>query len=233
LVSGQSIDALELLRYGMKITHLEKYGIVTLGKGNVPEFHIDCVRNYVRFETARREGRRYLQRQVPNEQREHWREVRLANIYKDLKLVNRLSSEVFGFKLFLSESVGNADEFFHAPVVTSMDQLRSFLVVMHRCLVEAIEICGSRNKVNGFFYGEFGNKMPALHAALERLRVYRHAVCHTELYPAVKDRFEGYLIADFGAKDVHFDSENAWVVQQIVLDEIMYGIQVELAKLST
>ena len=74
--------------------------------------------------------------------------------------------------------------------------------------------------------------IPALHLALDRIKVYRHNSMHIELNAQVGAKFSEYLREDLDGRHPREFPDLWFQLQQRILDRLFGGIQVETAKSS-
>jgi hypothetical protein len=103
--------------------------------------------------------------------------------------------------------------------------------VMNRCLVEPIEKYGELINRKNYFW-DLRMEYPALHAALERVKVYRHNSMHILLNREIETKLSEFLRDDLEGEHPGDVPELWFALQQRVLDKLFTGIQVETAKLS-
>ena len=116
-------------------------------------------------------------------------------------------------------------------VVASHDDFDAFINVMNRCFVEPIEKYGELINRKDYFW-ELRVEYPALHAGLERVKVYRNNSMHILLNPGVQTKLSEFLRDDLDGRHPGDLPDSWFALQQRVLDKLFTGIQIETAKLS-
>lgn len=223
LARKQIGDFAELARDGMIISHLREYGLLVEEHG-VPRVAIPVVEAHV----AEQGGGTY---RVPLQDRTGWVTQRTSNLIHDLRALEQRIRSNNRPPLFGPTSFPEADRMAGIAIVASHDTFDSFINVMNRCLVESIEKYGELIDQKNYFW-ELRPEYPALHAALERIKVYRHNSMHILLNPKVEKKLGEYLRDDLDGRRPG-DVPDLWFsIQQRVLDKLFLAIQVETAKLS-
>jgi hypothetical protein len=108
----------------------------------------------------------------------------------------------------------------------------TFLVTANRLISDSVDRAGTKQVFKNFFFSKMATELPNLQDALLRLRCYRHAVAHDNLYETVKNDYRRYVAEDFGEYKETFTKRECMIIQQIILDEVFLAIQDTTAKLS-
>jgi len=223
LARRQVSDFVELAREGNWVRHLKEYGLLDERSG-IPYITIPVIERYV----AERAGGIYS---VPPSSRKQWASRRVPNIVHDLRALERRIDLKKQPPLFGPNSFPEADKLAAIKAVNSEQEFNNFINVLNRCLVESIDRFGQHQGQPNYFW-DLKKNYPALFAALERIRVYRHNAMHSFLLPQVKEKLAAYLNIDLG-KQKPSDVPDLWfVLQQRVLDELFAAIQIETARLN-
>ena len=168
---------------------------------------------------------------VPAQDRAGWVSQRASNLIQDMRSLEQSIRSNDRPQLFGPTSFPEADRLAKIGVVSSHDGFDSFINVVNRCLVEPIEKYGELINQKNYFW-DLRTEYPALHAALERVKVYRHNSMHILLNPEVETKLSEFLRDDLEGGRPGDAPELWFALQQRVLDRIFTGIQVETAKLS-
>jgi len=81
-----------------------------------------------------------------------------------------------------------------------------------------------------YFWSEIKTTYPSLHAALHRVKVYRHSQDHLALNPTVAQKYRKFWNEDtLGFTD---PEEQRFVIQQKFLESFLSAIQIEMAAIS-
>jgi hypothetical protein len=107
-----------------------------------------------------------------------------------------------------------------------------FLNAMHRCFVEPIDAFATKNGYKDYFWKLLPSKYPDLVEALTHVRVYRNHKFHRELRPKVEEDFQRFREMDFGDQGPWGTSDGYFLLQQIVLDELLVGLHCEMSRYS-
>ncbi len=219
----QVVTFAQLERDGMIVNHLREYGLLAEEHG-VPRVAIPVVEAHV----AERGGGTY---RVPAQDRAGWVSQRASHLIQDMRTLEQRIRSNNRPQLFGPTSFPEADRLAMIGVVASHDGFDAFINVMNRCLVEPIEKYGELINRKNYFW-DLRMEYPALHAALERVKVYRHNSMHILLNPEVETKLSEFLRDDLEGGHPGDVPELWFVLQQRVLDKLFTGIQVETAKLS-
>jgi hypothetical protein len=216
-------DFTQLEREGMMVNHLREYGLLTEEHG-VPRVAIPVVEAHV----AEKGGGTY---RVPAQDRAGWISQRATHLIQDMRTLEQRIRSINRPQLFGPTSFPEADRLAKIGVVASLDGFDAFINVMNRCFVEPIEKYGGLINRDNYFW-DLRQEYPALHAALERVKVYRHNSVHILLNPEVETKLSEFLRDDLEGRRPGEVPDLWFALQQRVLDKLFMGIQVETAKLS-
>jgi hypothetical protein len=223
LARKQIADYAQLRRKKMILSHLRDYGLL-LEENGIPRVAIPVVEAHV----AEQGGGAY---QVPSHERPAWVAQRASSVIQDLRMLEQRIRSNKRPLLFGPNSFPEADRLAKTAVVGSHDEFDVFINVLNRCLVEPIEKYGEHVGKPKYFW-DLRPEYPALHAALERIKVYRHNSMHIILQPEVEATLNRYLQEDLEGRHPSDVPELWFTLQQRVLDKLFLGIQVETARLS-
>lgn len=231
LSSGQMVDFRELAESEAYIRHLTNYGIVEKKDG---EFHstIPVVTQYVGIELARRDGRALIYKTIDSQNRTVWLARRVEEIITDIRVMERIIRKNNGIPIFGPTSFPEADRFKEMKVVETKDQFVSFINTCNRCFVESIDLYGKSIGNTQYFRNDVKMAYPSLHSTLYRIRVYRNESDHLELNQAVNEKYVEFLKEDMEEKTPSQVNDFYFVLQQRILDGLLYNIQVEITRIS-
>lgn len=231
LSSGQMVDFRGLAESETYIRHLTSYGIV--GKNN-GEFYstIPVVTQYVGIELARKDGRALVYKTIELKDRRAWLTRRVEEIVTDIRVLERVIMRNGGIPIFGSTSFPEADRFKEIEVVRTKDQFVSFINICSRCFVESIDLYGASIGNPRYFWGDIKAEYPALHSTLHRIRVYRNESDHLELNQSVNQKYVEFLQEDMEGKTPSQVDDFYFVLQQRILDGLLYNAQVEITRIS-
>ncbi len=231
LSSGQVIEFIELSEGESYIQHLIKYGIVVQSNNQYCS-RIPVIDQHVGQELARKEKRHLIYKLVPEEQRFSWLTRRLEEIVTDIRVLERIIQRNNGVVIFGNSSFPEADRFKEICVVNNKDKFVSFVNICNRCFVESIDYHGRSIGNNQYFWNEIKNNYPTLHSILHKIRVYRNEVDHLELSNSVNDQYLIFIKEDLEGKIPSQVTELYFLLQQRILDGLLYNIQVEISRIS-
>jgi hypothetical protein len=223
LACKQVSDFVELARDGTWVKHLKDYGLLS-DRAGIPYITIPLIEQYV----AGKAGGAYL---VPPRFRSDWVERRVTNIIHDIRVLERRIELKKLPHLFGPNSFPEAEKLAGQTAVDDQQGFEHFINVMNRCLVESIERFGQHEGKPSYFWDLKGD-YPALHFALDRIKVYRNNAMHLTLLPQVEDKLAAFLNEDLDGKKPSEVSEVWFVLQQRVLDALFAAIQIETARLN-
>lgn len=231
LSSGQMVDFRELAESEAYIRHLTSYGIV--GKNN-GEFYstIPVITQHVGIELARRDGRALVYKTIELKDRRAWLTRRVEEIVTDIRVLERVIKRNNGIPIFGSMSFPEADRFKEVEVVRTKDQFVSFINTCSRCFVESIDLYGTFIGNANYFWSDIKATYPALHSTLHRIRVYRNESDHLELNKSVNEKYVEFLQEDMEGKTPSQVDDFYFVLQQRILDGLLYNAQVEITRIS-
>lgn len=232
LASGQIADVRELSDEPEYTRHLRNYGLLKLDTYKRPSFEIPVVGEYVGRELARREKRQLVRRLISEPIRAEWIQKRAGTIIREMRVLVKAIEKVALSKLFGDGDFPEAERFAVIQVATNRDSFVAFINVCNRCFVESVEREGKRLRDKDYFWDTIRNTYPDLWQALQRVKVYRNNDLHLELNPMVEAELKRYLDIDLEGRGISQVDEPWFALQQAVLDELMLGIQYELARYS-
>ncbi len=223
LLAGRHIaDFVELARDGSEVKHLRDYGLLGEKMG-LPAIIVPVIERYVA-------GRARGSSTVPTQYRNKWASDRITHIIDDLRALERRIEVKQQQQLFGPNSFSEADKLAALKAVNDNQGFEHFINVMNRCLVESIERFGQHDGKQNYFW-ELKDSYPALHLALERIKVYRHNSMHLYLKPQFEEKLASFLKHDLQDKRPNEVADFWFVLQQRVLDNLFAAIQIESSRL--
>lgn len=232
LSAGRTAEFLELSVFPEYVMHLKEYGLLGMDANQLPQVALPVVGRYVAQEEARVAGRRTVLRLVPPAERESWLALRTKATIDDFGEVQRLARILELPALFGPNSFPESHKFASLSVVATESEFESFINCCNRCFVESIEAFGAHQKKPKYFWEEVKNTYPALHQALQRIKVYRHNRMHLRLQPSVEATVLSFMNQDLEGRDPRNVDDLWFVLQQCTLDALLNALQVELTRLS-
>ena len=229
LAAGQIADYLEFSSIPEFQSHLISYGLVKTVNG-LPSVAIQVVGAHVAIETARREGRKTIQRLVAAADREKWLADRVANVDVALDEMHRIAKANSLPLIFGPNKYPESHRFINSVVVNSKEEFQSFVNACNRCFVESVESYGSSISKVGYFWRDFKSAYPSLQKSLNRIKVYRHNEFHLELNESADTAYRDYLNQDLEGRKLSAIEDRWFTLQQAILDSLWNSIQVELSR---
>lgn len=231
LSSGQMVDFRELAESETYIRHLTSYGIV--GKKN-GEFcsTIPVVTQHVGVELARKDGRALIYKTIAPKERESWLARRIEEIVTDVRVLEKIIMKNRGAPIFGATSFPEADRFKEIEIATTKDKFIAFINICNRCFVESIDLYGKSIGSSQYFWSDVKAKYASLHTTLHRIRVYRNECDHLELNQSVNEKYVEFLREDMEGKTPSQVEDFYFVLQQRILDGLLYNTQVEINRIS-
>lgn len=223
---GRQSDFLAFGREGDFTRHLRSYGVLGQTESGLPTVALPVLKNFLRSEFARTTGSRIPRDLIPSARRLLWVEDTAKRIVTDLRsLLQTLSPGVRS--PFGGRSVPDSDLITDIEPVTSEGEYQAFITRMYKALYE--------NTAKGYpdrgsFFKEFKEDWPDLFNAINRIRVYRDYSLHLDVSEGTKVTYLKYLEVDLGSPDPSALPDGWFALQQAVLDELLYAVQVEAAK---
>jgi hypothetical protein len=230
--TGQKVDFTDFARERQFSRHLTEYGIIEVSADKRPTFLIECLQSYLKHETARRENLPEGYRLIEGARRKEWLSNRASSLIKQFRHLNTLIQSALKFYLFPDGTISSPEDFMKIACVTDQASLVTFLVTANRLISDSVDRAGTKQGFKNFFFSKMATELPNLQDALLRLRCYRHAVAHDNLYETVKNDYRRYVAEDFGEYKETFTKRECMIIQQIILDEVFLAIQDTTAKLS-
>lgn len=169
---------------------------------------------------------------VPEDQRIPWLSRRLEEIVTDIRVLERIINRNNGTILFGTSSFPEADQFKDISVVNSKNKFVSFINTCNRCFVESVDSHGRAIGNNQYFWNDIKSEYSSLHSVLHKIRVYRNEVDHLELNHSVNEQYLSFIKEDLEGKAPSQVPELYFLLQQRILDGLLYNTQVEISKIS-
>ncbi|WP_320169397.1 hypothetical protein [Maridesulfovibrio sp.] len=231
LSSNQMVDFIDLAEGETYIKHLKNYGILKEeNQEYLPMIPVVC--KYVGTELARREKRQLVFKIIETKHRESWLKRRVEEIKSDIRMLERIISNLNGTILFGVNSFPEADRFSNVTVAENIDSFTAFINVCYRCFVESIDIYGRSINKQKYFWEEVKTTYPNLFHVLHKIRVYRHERDHLQLNNNVSEQLITFLDNDLEGKNPSQVEDFYFVLQQRILDSFLYELQIVINKLS-
>lgn len=231
LASGQLIDFKELAEDLSNIKHLEGYGLIEKND-NGHHFTIPVLGKYIGKELSKSEGRELVYKIIPNKDRKSWIGRRKDSIINDLRLLERLILKHKKTELFGVNSFPEADELIKISPCDNKSHFSHFINTCNRCFVESIESYGRSINKRQYFWDSIKNEYPNLFRSLHRIKVYRNERDHLELTDSVNQNLLDFLDQDLEGKKPSELEDYYFILQQRVLDSLLYNLQLEIDELN-
>ena len=231
LSSGQITKFFEIATHPEFTKHLVEYGLLSYDDKKIPIISIPVIGRYIGLEYMKREGRKTIYKVIDKENRNIWFSNIKKSIITDFKSLEKNIHIRDLPSLFGSNSFPEADEFQQTQVVSTKDDLNSFLNTCYRCFVESIENYGKSISKKKYFWEEIEKNYPDLWDSLYRIKLYRHAADHLELSPNFDRDLKFYINLDYEGKKPDTIPDPQFYMQQCILESLLIGIQIESNKL--
>ncbi|WP_274577102.1 hypothetical protein [Mameliella sp. AT18] len=228
LAAGEISDFATLTGRDEDIRHIREYGLVSFDQGDLPRFRIPVVKRYLI--TAERDAIAFdeVERFNTIEKRQAWLKRRVKALVDDLLLLNESRRELGTFTFYRSNNSLKGHYVVETPLVDSEDSARSFLVHLHKYVVEPSDKCLGRGGVANS--SEFRSELPILFHAFMRVKTYRNIHCHLEVNSYTEQDYRRFLIEDFNGALIE-DVEDGWFkLQRRVMDYLHVALQAEISK---
>lgn len=231
LALGRNADFYDQAKNPATIRHLRAYGIVEPKREGGYKISIDIIRQYLASDHALN-SKAGLQRWiVPKPQRTNWVKERVYRILKDFRIYDRLQ-QGRGIHLFGPNTLPEAELFADCGVVVEPGQWQNFVNAANRTFVESVEQYGRSIAKKDYFRGELKHQSPSIWHALNRIKLYRNDEMHLVLNGASATGLKNILLEDFGTCNLSAIGPDIYfVLQQVVLDGLLHGIQIDTARL--
>ena len=231
LASGNLADFLDLAYGGNLIQHLLSYGLID-DTPSKPTIRIPAVARFINLERARRERTVAQIHLVPLVDRTIWLQTRITRVTSDLRQMERIAATHNKPTLYGTNGFPESERFHTSKVCRTQEDFDIFINVCNRCLVEPIKNYGASIGDNAYFWSIVKNDYPDLQAALNRVALYRNHHLHLHLYPRVEEAVAKLIADDFMGQDPRRYPEPFFALQQVVLDGLYSGIQLEMDSLT-
>jgi hypothetical protein len=208
------------------IRHIAEYGLIRFDEARRPSFAIPVVGRYVASERARIQGSPLRREIIPAPRRVEWLDRRKSALLREARALQVVLRDAGSIQLFAGDSPAETEKFWQVGIVHDEKDFVSFINTMNRSFVEAIEKYGMKLGKPTYLRDDVRKALPELWEALQRIKVYRHRHDHLELYPGVEEAFRTLVSSDLEGKFSAEDVKDGWfVLQQVVLDELLVGTQ--------
>ncbi len=232
LASGQVVDVMDFTPEPEYTRHLRGYGLLKENENGRPEFAIPVIGKHIGNELARAEGRTIAKKTIPDDERVSWVRRRAESILKEMRELSRVLRKKGLEPLFEGGEIPESERVATLAPSANQDQFIAFINVCNRSFVESVEKCGrSRNKKK-YFWEDVRTLYPELWDALQRIKVYRNNDLHLELNATVEGELDRYFRKDLEGRRIQQVADCWFLLQQVVLDELMLGIQCEINRYS-
>lgn len=219
----------EMARSGRALPHIYNYGLIDRDRSGPPRVNIPVLERYLQLEYMRNRTVHHYRNLINPSDRVRWLDRKKKTLEGDFPLLNNELRETGSYDLFSGGSLRRIGDFLRCEPVTDDHSLSSFLITANLVFVENIE---RHLKTSGKkFWVDFKRDFPELFTALLRIKVYRHNSGHLELEGEWKERYDEFIINDFGTEGRKIVNDEPFFVQQIVLEELHIALQYEIARL--
>ena len=190
-----------------------------------PSMAMPVVGRYIASERAQRHGNALRREVIPEERRKEWVDRRKSSIVRDVRLLQKALQGAKAPVMFTGDSPPEVEKFWDISVVSREEDFVAFINMMNRCYVEPIERVGKRAGKRDYFWNDTKTAIPELWSALHRIKVYRHRFDHLELEPGTEQACAEFLQSDLEGRALGGAPDGWFILQQVVLDELLVGIQ--------
>jgi hypothetical protein len=233
LAEGRVVDFIELAADPDLIRHLVEYGLVAAPRpGCRPVFAIPVVGRYIAGEKARSSKRAGWRALVEKDRRKDWVARRAEEITRRTRDLDYLIKRNKLPEIYGHHSFPEAERFARIDVVESEEKAAAFLNTMQRCFVEPIDGFGARTGSKDYFWSVFRSTYSDLFQALLRVRTYRNQRFHRELAPKPEEEYRRFLGIDFDGREPWGREDGYFLLEQIILDELLVGLHCEISRYS-
>ena len=164
--------------------------------------------------------------------RTKWLKRRLEEIIIDIRVLEKIIKKNNLTELFGPSSFPEADQFKNLSVVESKGDFTVFINTCYRCFVESIDRYSKSVGKNNYFWEDVKNTYPSLFDVLHKIRVYRHESDHLELNKNINGQYIQFLNEDLEGRTPAQVNDFYFVLQQRILDALLYDIQIEINRVS-
>lgn len=229
---GRNADFFDQAKNTNSVRHLISYGLIKKDISGQYSISIIILQEYLQQQQALSEKNGTKLWIVPKKQRTIWLSGRLYRVLKDFRHLDKLlkskSCDLFG-PVTLPES-----EIFQACKPAHLaPELAYFINAANKTFVESIEAYGDSIKSKNHFWTTIKDKTPNLYDALFRIKVYRNNDFHLLLTQKTLGDLSIYLRRDLGPPPYTSLDDIFFILQQRTLDSLLYGLQIEIAKLES
>lgn len=220
---GQKSEFIEYGHDSELTKHLLSYGILAISNSGQPIISLPVLQTFLSRDYSRTSGTRIPRELVNKSKRENWVKQISDRIARDLRgvlqSIPKSSPSPFG-----ARGVPDLDIWTNVAVVSSRAEFEGFISICYKVMYEnVVRHMPQQHDFEGWFKGEW----PAFYDSLRRIKCYRDFTHHIDVSETTRKRFDAYLIVDLGGRDPDSVPEGWFAMQQAVLDELLYAIQVE------
>lgn len=230
LASGQIQDFIELSAISEFVQHLYSYGLIEKDENDIPIIKMPVAARYVAIELAQREGRKSIYKLLEQDKRQDRIHQFCTSIVRDMRLLEKATSQSKKSSLFGVNSFAEADSFVSIKEVRTQQDFDSFINISNRCFVETIENFGKEKGIKDYFWTTIKIEYPVLIKSLHKIKVYRNNSDHLFLNKQTNDKLQEFLEEDI-PNDIPKD-ERYYCLQQRILEDLLTNIQIELNRLN-
>lgn len=227
LARKKEMDFTELASDPSYVLHLERYGLVEKSAEGRYKVAIPVVGEYVALKAAREDGQRMQRAIEARENRSAWLRRRLERVIEEVRALSRIIDNGALPRLYDAGAPAEPEKFVQIGVVGDKESFTSFINVANRCLVEAIEKVGKDLGVKAYFWNDVHQTYPDYWKAMHRVKLYRNRDLHLELTEQSERGLADMLREDLEGKKMSDVPDVYFLLQQIVLDEVLLSLITE------
>jgi hypothetical protein len=232
LASGEDFDVASFAQNPEWIRHLKNYGLLNFSQGGRPTFAIPVVGSFIGRAAAMLEGRTTARKVIQSSRRAAWIVERSTRIVQELRALDRLIEQRKAKTIYGINGFPGAERVVASVQVNDAIGFTSFIKTFYMSFVESIDNYGTSIKSKDYYWKDVRNNYPTLWRALQRVRVYRHNDMHNIVYEDVGDEVRAYLELDFEGRQLQEIPDPYFLLQQIVVDELLWGVIAEIEAIS-
>ena len=228
LSSGNEADFIDMSREPNLVRHLENYGLVAGEKGKRPEIKIPVLSKYLNNERIRKSESNELIFSVPENARENWLTNRKIKIIADSRVLEAVVAKAAGPAIYGENGFPEAEMFSVLGLCDSKEKFTNFINQCNRCFVESVENLGKKLGKRAYLYEDIFENYPHLQDAFVRIKLYRNDAMHLLLFDNVDRGLRERIERDFKGQKLRDLSNPYSLLQQVVLDGLFVGFQLEI-----
>lgn len=232
LAGGNEADFIEFSKDAIFIKHLESYGLVSNIRGARPLIKIPVLARFINLERMKRDEADDLTFRIPSEARANWLTNRKLKIVGDTRSLEAIIAKNSGIPIFGPNGFPETEYFMDLPLCNDRSGFTDFINTCNRCFVESVvnfgKSTGKKNYLSDYLSGEY----PNIYNAFIRIRLYRNNIMHLLLIDRVDVQLKKQLQSDFHGQEINDLTNPYGLLQQVVLDGLFVGFQLEIDKRS-